>query len=261
MASWLKMVVLIQAFCCLPPCRMESSSGPGPASPEPKPSKGPEKPPYSFVALIALAIQASPEQRLPLRGIYQAIAQRFPYYRLGEKGWQNSVRHNLSLNSCFLKLPREGQDRGRGHDWALDPACQDMFQLGNYRRRRSIHRVAPKGPLQNPSCPCCLPYHSPPATYLLAAPALGQPQQAYPLSPGIGPMGGYGAFPGFLLPSGPAAQQPPSPTTYGGPITPYPQPPEVPFMQCWNWQDRPCAHLDLAPSATPSQERSEQGSF
>ncbi|XP_015263157.1 PREDICTED: forkhead box protein L2-like [Gekko japonicus] len=99
-----------------------------------------QKPPYSYVALIAMAIQESPEQRLPVRSIYEAIAARFPYYRLSQKGWQNSVRHNLSLNECFRKVPGRGAER-KGHDWQLDPAFQGMFERGNYRRRKRVRRA------------------------------------------------------------------------------------------------------------------------
>ncbi|NWY20002.1 FOXL2 protein, partial [Aphelocoma coerulescens] len=93
----------------------------------------PQKPPYSYVALITMAIRASPEQRLALSGIYAYIAGRFPFYRSPGRCWQNSVRHHLSLNPCFRRLsPRHG----RAGDWALDPAFQDMFPGGNYLRRR-----------------------------------------------------------------------------------------------------------------------------
>ncbi|KAM6312764.1 forkhead box protein D5-B-like [Podargus strigoides] len=107
-----------------------------------------QKPPYSYVALIAMAIRASPEQRLPLRGIYAYIAGRFPYYRGGPKGWQNSVRHNLSLNPCFRRLPRRPGTPSphRGGEWALDPAFHDMFPGGDYRRRRRPRRPSPPPP-------------------------------------------------------------------------------------------------------------------
>ncbi|NXD93998.1 FOXL1 protein, partial [Chaetorhynchus papuensis] len=96
-----------------------------------------QKPPYSYVALITMAIRASPEQRLPLSGIYAYIAGRFPFYRGPCRRWQNSVRHNLSLNPCFRRLP---PPHGRAGDWALDPAFQDMFPGGNYLRRRRRRR-------------------------------------------------------------------------------------------------------------------------
>ncbi|XP_022090509.1 forkhead box protein L2-like [Acanthaster planci] len=99
-----------------------------------------DKPPYSYVALIAMAIKESPDRRRTLSQIYQYIINKFPYYEKNKKGWQNSIRHNLSLNECFIKIPREGGGERKGNFWTLDPAYDDMFEKGNYRRRRRMRR-------------------------------------------------------------------------------------------------------------------------
>nr|XP_016854067.1 PREDICTED: forkhead box protein F1-A-like [Anolis carolinensis] len=123
---------------------MDAAPPSAPPNPPSAPAKGkkssagvrrPEKPPYSYIALIVMAIQSSPAKRLTLSEIYQFLQARFPFFRGAYQGWKNSVRHNLSLNECFIKLPKGLGRPGKGHYWTIDPASEFMFEEGSFRRR------------------------------------------------------------------------------------------------------------------------------
>ncbi|AWP07197.1 putative forkhead box protein B2 [Scophthalmus maximus] len=88
-----------------------------------------------------MAIQNSTEKMLPLSDIYKFIMDRFPYYRENTQRWQNSLRHNLSFNDCFIKIPRRPDQPGKGSFWALHPDCGDMFENGSFLRRRKRFKV------------------------------------------------------------------------------------------------------------------------
>uniref|UniRef100_A0A1A7XNA4 Forkhead box B2 n=1 Tax=Iconisemion striatum TaxID=60296 RepID=A0A1A7XNA4_9TELE len=111
-----------------------------------------QKPPYSYISLTAMAIQNSPDKMLPLSDIYKFIMDRFPYYRENTQRWQNSLRHNLSFNDCFIKIPRRPDQPGKGSFWALHPNCGDMFENGSFLRRRKRFKVGGV-PVQDPLAP------------------------------------------------------------------------------------------------------------
>lgn len=105
------------------------------------------KPPYSYASLITQAILSSEAKKLSLSSIYEWITTKYPYYRSQVNGWQNSIRHNLSLNKCFIKIPRSDSDCGKGAFWGIDPDSLNLFENGYLRKRRSRsneERIEPK---------------------------------------------------------------------------------------------------------------------
>lgn len=106
------------------------------------------KPPYSYIALIAMAIRDSDTGRLTLAEINDYLMKKFPFFRGTYTGWRNSVRHNLSLNDCFLKVLRDpSRPWGKDNYWMLNPHSEYTFADGVFRRRRKrISKKTGKGP-------------------------------------------------------------------------------------------------------------------
>ncbi|XP_018020893.1 fork head domain-containing protein FD5-like [Hyalella azteca] len=104
-------------------------------------SYGDQKPPYSYISLTAMAIWNSPEKMCTLADIYKFITDGFPYYRKNTQRWQNSLRHNLSFNDCFIKIPRRPDRPGKGAYWTLHPSAMNMFENGSFLRRRKRFKI------------------------------------------------------------------------------------------------------------------------
>lgn len=93
------------------------------------------KPPYSYALLIGMSILRSQNRRLTLAQIYRWISDSFSHYRATDLGWQNSIRHNLSLNKAFVKQERPKDDPGKGNYWAIKPGMEGQFLKDKPNRR------------------------------------------------------------------------------------------------------------------------------
>ena len=96
-----------------------------------------DKPPHSYIALIATAILKSPEKRLTLSEINDYLVQHYSFFQGPYKGWRNSVRHNLSYNKCFTKILKDpSRPWGKDNYWTISSLNDYLQEDGSFRRRR-----------------------------------------------------------------------------------------------------------------------------
>lgn len=105
------------------------------------------KPPYSYATMITQAILSNPEGVMSLSEIYNWISSHYAYYKYSKTGWQNSIRHNLSLNKAFEKVPRRPNEPGKGMKWQISESYKEDFlnkiqngSLQKARRGSSVSR-------------------------------------------------------------------------------------------------------------------------
>ncbi|RMZ82079.1 hypothetical protein DV737_g2229, partial [Chaetothyriales sp. CBS 132003] len=101
------------------------------------------KPPYSYATMIAQAIFSSQEEKLTLSNIYSFIADKYAFYRHSNSGWQNSIRHNLSLNKAFQKVPRRTDEPGKGMKWQIAPEFRSEFYQKQAKRNAGSNPSSP----------------------------------------------------------------------------------------------------------------------
>lgn len=104
---------------------------------------------FSYAELITQAINSAKDQRLTLAQIYEWMVKNVQYFKdKGETnssaGWKNSVRHNLSLHNCFIRMPNEGS--GKSSWWTINPDAKSgkttrrraaSMEAGKFERRRA----------------------------------------------------------------------------------------------------------------------------
>jgi hypothetical protein len=112
--------------------------------------------------LIGLAIVTAPKKRLTLAQIYKWISDTFSYYSAAETGWQNSIRHNLSLNKAFVKMERPTGEPGKGKYWVIATGKEEELFRDKQLKRRSIIESGPNASASD-SFPSPPPMRDPPS--------------------------------------------------------------------------------------------------
>jgi hypothetical protein len=105
------------------------------------------KPPYSYATMITQAILSNSDGVMSLSEIYAWISSHYAYYKYSKTGWQNSIRHNLSLNKAFEKVPRRPNEPGKGMKWQISESYKEDFlnkilngSINKARRGSSVSR-------------------------------------------------------------------------------------------------------------------------
>ncbi|KAJ2342090.1 hypothetical protein GGF43_006014 [Coemansia sp. RSA 2618] len=109
------------------------------------------KPPYPYATLITYAILQHPRKQMTLSEVYTWLMYYFPYFKTAGSGWKNSIRHNLSLNKMFLRIPRPINEPGKGAYWTVDLAILD--EALNTKPKPTIHRYSPPGSIRHDNMP------------------------------------------------------------------------------------------------------------
>lgn len=94
----------------------------------------PNRPNFSYSALIGQAILAHPDRKMRLGEIYDYVTSHYSYYKKNECGWQNSIRHNLSLQPVFRKIPDHTIPGKKGCWWEIIESEEWRFAGGGWKK-------------------------------------------------------------------------------------------------------------------------------
>ncbi|KAF2623070.1 hypothetical protein BU25DRAFT_401237, partial [Macroventuria anomochaeta] len=103
-----------------------------------------------YAQLIYRALLDAPDHTMVLRDIYDWFRRYTDKAAHSEtKGWQNSIRHNLSMNGAFEKVDSPADATTKGFMWRLTPAAlrEGVKSTTRYRskaaNKRSSSRTQP----------------------------------------------------------------------------------------------------------------------
>ncbi|MCJ1402061.1 hypothetical protein MMC11_005280 [Xylographa trunciseda] len=92
-----------------------------------------------YAQLIYRALKSVPDHRMVLKDIYEWFEKNTDKAKNNSsKGWQNSIRHNLSMNGAFTKvdLLPPSDDGKKGCIWVLEPSALEKGVQSTTRYRK-----------------------------------------------------------------------------------------------------------------------------
>ncbi|KAI1827199.1 hypothetical protein F4861DRAFT_436654 [Xylaria intraflava] len=130
------------------PCGGENLQNLIAAPPEPSEADEGTNTGEPYAKLIFKAFMSRDSHAMTLQEIYQWFRENTDKAKSESKGWQNSIRHNLSMNAAFVKRDRnsssgegDSQETKKSTEWVLqDWAIRDGVQSTTRYRRGNPNR-------------------------------------------------------------------------------------------------------------------------
>lgn len=96
------------------------------------------RPPCPYPLMLTLLIENSPEQRMTLMEIFDAIQKKYPkhYANKNQDSWRSTVRFNLCRSGLFYQVKHSKQVH-----WKIIPECRGGIKhLQHYIRKNQKQR-------------------------------------------------------------------------------------------------------------------------